>query len=125
MSDSIIQKVQHTYTRKDLPEFNPGDTIKVHIKIIEGSKTRIQIFQGIVIAKRGCGTDRTFTVRKIASGSIGVERVFPINATVIENIDVIRRGRVRRAKLYYLRSKIGKAARVRELRTSQRKSEKI
>ena len=116
MSDALIKKVQQKYLRDDLSVFHIGDTVKVHIKIVEGEKTRTQVFQGIVIAQRGDGTDRMFTVRKIASGSIGVERTFPINAPVLEEIEVVRSGKVRRAKLYYLREKIGKAARVKELR---------
>jgi len=116
MSDSIIRKVQSEYLREGIPSFNPGDTLKVHIRIIEGAKTRIQIFQGICISRKGAGTDAMFTVRKIGANSVGVERIFPLNAPLIEKIELVRMGRVRRAKLYYLRDKIGKGARVRELR---------
>ena len=110
-----LLKVEQPYLRNDIPEFRAGDTVKVHVRVVEGNKQRIQIFQGVVIARRGGGTRETFTVRKI-SGSIGVERVFPLHSPVIEKIEVVRFGKVRRAKLYYLRNLRGKAARIEERR---------
>jgi large subunit ribosomal protein L19 len=102
-------------TRTDIPSFNPGDTIKVHVKVKEGDKERIQVFQGVVISRKGGGTRSMFTVRKI-SGGIGVERMFPLYSPTIDKIEVERHGRVRRAKLYYLRNLRGKAARIEEKR---------
>ena len=122
MSDNLISKVEREFIRDDIPDFKPGDTVKVHIKIVEGGKTRIQAFQGIVISRHGSKVNGMFTVRKIGAGGVGVERTFPVNAPVIDKIDIVRRGKVRRAKLYYLRSKIGKAAKVRELRTEKKKA---
>ena len=101
--------------RDDIPDFGPGDTVKVHARVVEGNKERIQIFQGVVIARKGGGTRESFTVRKI-SGGIGVERVFPLHSPSIDKIEVVRHGKVRRAKLYYLRELRGKAARIEERR---------
>jgi len=101
--------------RLDLPHFAAGDTVKVYVKIKEGEKERIQIFQGVVISKRGGGTNATFTVRKVSYG-IGVERIFPLHSPVIDKVEVITRGRVRRSKIYYLRKLRGKAARIKERR---------
>ena len=115
---NTLQEIEQEYMRSDLPEFRAGDTLRVHVKVSEGDKQRIQVFQGVVIARRGTGTGESFTVRKI-SGGIGVERVFPIHSPVIDKIDVVRRGRVRRAKLYYLRELRGKAARIEERREDQ------
>ena len=112
---SLIDQVESTYLRDDIPEFRPGDTVKVHVKVAEGGKERVQIFEGLVIARRGGGTRETFTVRKM-SGGIGVERIFPLHSPVLDKIEVVRRGRVRRGKLYYLRSLRGKAARIDERR---------
>ncbi len=112
---SELHRIESQYLRTDLPEFRPGDTVKVHVKVAEGDKERIQVFQGVVIARRGGGSRETFTVRKI-SGGVGVERVFPLHAPVLDTIEVVRRGRVRRAKLYYLRDLRGKAARIEERR---------
>ena len=98
---------------KEVPEFNVGDTVKVHVKIKEGSRERIQVFEGIVIAKKHGGIEETFTVRRLSYG-VGVEKVFPINSPTIEKIETVRHGFVRRAKLYYLRERVGKAAKVRE-----------
>ncbi|MBN1326367.1 MAG: 50S ribosomal protein L19 [Candidatus Cloacimonetes bacterium] len=109
----ILHEIGKEEMRTDLPEFRVGDTIKVHYKIKEGTKERIQIFQGIVIQKRGENISQTFTVRKISNG-IGVERIFPQHSPNIDKIDVVRFGRVRRAKLFYLRKAKGKAARVKE-----------
>lgn len=110
-----LNDVEAPYLRSDIPDFRPGDTVKVHVRVIEGSKERIQLFQGVVIARRGGGTRETFTVRKISSG-VGVERIFPLHSPTIEKLEVARRGRVRRAKLYYLRDLRGKAARIVERR---------
>jgi len=122
MSDQIMRKVEKPYLRDDIPDFKAGDTLKVSYKIIEGEKTRVQQYQGICIARDGSGTGATFTVRKIASGNIGVEQIFPLHSPLITNIEVLRRGRVRRAKLYFLRHKIGKATRIRELRATKGKA---
>ena len=108
-----IREIQKDQLRKDVPEFGPGDTVKVHYKIKEGDKERIQIFQGTVLQRRGAGIGHTFTVRKISNG-IGVERIFPLHSPFIQGIDVVRRGKVRRAKLYYLRHLKGKATRIAE-----------
>ncbi|WP_296666017.1 50S ribosomal protein L19 [Demequina sp.] len=101
--------------RDDIPAFRAGDTVKVHVKVVEGSRSRVQIFQGVVIARQGQGIGETFTVRKISFG-VGVERLFPLHAPTIDLIEVVSRGDVRRAKLYYLRGLRGKAARIREKR---------
>ncbi len=110
-----IERLQKENVRLDLPSFGPGDTVKVHVKIKEGEKERIQAFQGVVISKRKGSSNATFTVRKVSYG-IGVERIFPMYSPVIDKIEVITRGRVRRAKIYYLRKLRGKAARIREKR---------
>ena len=110
-----LQEIENEYLRTDLPEFRAGDTVRVHVRVAEGDKERIQIFQGVVIRRRGSGTRATFAVRKVSAG-IGVERVFPLHSPVIGKIEVVRRGRVRRAKLYYLRGLRGKAARIEERR---------
>lgn len=115
-----LQQVEESYLRTDIPRFRAGDTLKVHVKVREGGKERIQIFQGTVIARRGGGTRESFTVRKI-SGGIGVERVFPLHSPIIDKIELLRRGKVRRSKLYYLRGLRGKAARIEELRDDLRK----
>ena len=111
----LLQDIVKEQLRAEVPEFSPGDTVRVGYRIREGNKERIQAFEGVCIKRRGSGTAETFTVRKISSG-IGVERVFPLHAPTVEGIEVIRRGRVRRAKLYYLRGLRGKAARIREKR---------
>jgi large subunit ribosomal protein L19 len=101
--------------RDDVPVFAPGDTLKVHVKVVEGNKERVQVFQGVVIRRSGGGVQETFTVRKLSSG-VGVERTFPLHSPIIDRIEVFTRGDVRRAKLYYLRDRVGKAARVKEKR---------
>ncbi len=101
--------------RDDVPEFSPGDTLKVHVKVVEGNKERVQVFQGVVIARRGSGLHESFTVRKLSNG-VGVERTFPLHSPIIDHIEVHSRGDVRRAKLYYLRDRVGKSAKVREKR---------
>jgi large subunit ribosomal protein L19 len=113
-----LQQVESLFLRQGHPEFAPGDSVRVHVRVVEGDKHRIQVFQGVVIARRGGGTRETFTVRKI-SGGIGVERIFPYHSPNVDKIEVIRRGRVRRAKLYYLRNLRGKAARIDERREDQ------
>jgi large subunit ribosomal protein L19 len=113
----IMKLVESREARTDLPAFAPGDTVKVHVKVKEGDKERIQIFQGVVISRRGGGARQMFTVRKV-SGGVGVERMFPLFSPSIDRIEVERHGRVRRAKLYYLRALRGKAARIEERRKS-------
>ena len=110
-----IEKLEKENIRLDLPAFNAGDTVKVHVKIKEGEKERIQAFQGVVISKRKGSSNATFTVRKVSYG-IGVERIFPMHSPIISKVEVLTRGRVRRAKIYYLRKLRGKAARIREKR---------
>ena len=110
---NVLDTIERQQLRTDLPAFNPGDTVKVHVKIKEGDKERLQAFEGVMIARNNAGMGESITVRKVSFGQ-GVERIFPINARVIDHIDVVRTGRVRRAKLYYLRGLKGKAARLRE-----------
>lgn len=113
MQNAVMQKVLNQNKRSDVPEFRTGDTIRVHVKIKEGEKERLQAFEGVVIARHNTGMGETITVRKVSFGQ-GVERIFPVNAPVIDKIDVVRTGRVRRAKLYYIRGLRGKAARLKE-----------
>jgi large subunit ribosomal protein L19 len=101
--------------RDDIPEFRPGDTVKVHVRVVEGNRSRIQVFQGVVIRRQGGGIRETFTVRKVSFG-VGVERTFPVHTPVVERIEIVTRGDVRRAKLYYLRELRGKAAKIKEKR---------
>jgi large subunit ribosomal protein L19 len=108
-----LQTITEAQNRTDLPDFKPGDTVRVHVRVIEGEKERVQVFEGVVIGIRGGGNNRTFTVRKV-SGGIGVERIFPYNSPMIKTVEIARKGKVRRAKLYYLRDRVGKRARVRE-----------
>lgn len=110
-----LQQVEQEYLRDDVPQFRAGDTVRVHVRVREGGKERIQVFEGVVLARRGGGTRESFTVRKISSG-IGVERVFPLHSPSVAQIEVVRQGRVRRAKLYYLRGRRGKRARINERR---------
>ena len=111
----ILNQVAQDQLRTDLPEFRAGDTVKVHVKVVEGSRERIQVFEGVVIRRRGGGISETFTVRKISYG-VGVERTVPVHSPRVAKIDVARKGKVRRAKLYYLRNLRGKAARIKERR---------
>ncbi len=117
MSKSLLEAVTQKYLRQDIPEFGPGDTVRVNVKVVERvrnqERTRIQAFEGIVIARRGKGINEEFTVRRVSHG-VGCERTFPLHSPVIDSIQVVRRGDVRRAKLYYLRQRVGKRARVRE-----------
>ncbi len=110
-----VDIVEQSRLRDDIPDFRPGDTVKVNVRVVEGTRSRIQVFEGVVIARRGGGLRETFTVRKISFG-VGVERTFPVHSPVIESIERARRGKVRRAKLYYLRDRVGKAARIKEKR---------
>lgn len=112
---NIIQEITKEQLRQDLPKFRPGDTLKIYVKVVEGSRERLQLFEGVVIKRRGAGISESFTVRKISYG-IGVERTFPLHSPKIDRIEVARRGKVRRAKLYYLRKLHGKAARIKEIR---------
>lgn len=111
----VLQQLGQQQLKQDLPEFRPGDTVRVHVRIIEGNRERVQVFEGFVIAISGSGLGRTFTVRKVSYG-IGVERVFPLHSPRLDRIEVTRRGKVRRAKLFYLRNLRGKAARIKEKR---------
>lgn len=110
---NLLDKVDAASLRDDIPAFRPGDTLNVHVKVIEGSKSRIQVFKGVVIRRQGAGVRETFTIRKVSFG-IGVERTFPVHTPNIDKIEVVTRGDVRRAKLYYLRDLRGKAAKIKE-----------
>jgi large subunit ribosomal protein L19 len=110
-----LQALENAHVRDDLPEFRAGDTVKVHVRVVEGGRERIQVFEGVVLARNGTGPRASFTVRKLSFG-VGVERVFPVNTPIIAKIEVVRKGDVRRSKLYYLRDRVGKSARIKELR---------
>jgi large subunit ribosomal protein L19 len=112
---NVIDSLNAATLRDDVPAFRAGDTVKVHVKVVEGNRSRVQVFQGVVIRVQGSGIGRTFTVRKVSFG-VGVERTFPINSPIFEQIEVVTRGDVRRAKLYYLRNLRGKAAKIKERR---------
>ena len=112
---NVIAELGNAAKRDDVPDFRAGDTIKVHVKVVEGNRSRIQIFQGVVIRVQGSGVGRSFTVRKVSFG-VGVERTFPLNSPIFESIEIVTRGDVRRAKLYYLRNLRGKAAKIKERR---------
>ena len=112
---NVIHELSAATKRDDVPDFRAGDTIKVHVKVVEGNRSRIQVFQGVVIRIHGSGVGRTFTVRKVSFG-VGVERTFPLNSPIFDQIEVVTRGDVRRAKLYYLRNLRGKAAKIKERR---------
>ena len=114
MNNRLVEEITASQLRSDLPEFKSGDEVKVAVRIIEGNKSRIQIFQGVVIQRRGGGVNATFTVRKMSSG-IGVERTFPVHSPSIAGIEVVRRGKVRRNKITYIRKRSGKAARIKEI----------
>ena len=111
----IIEDLENGYLRDDIPDFSPGDNVKVHVRVVEGGRERVQIFEGVVIGRSGAGVRETFTVRKVAFG-VGVERIFPVHAPIIYSVEVVRRGAVRRAKIYYLRDRVGKATRIKEKR---------
>jgi large subunit ribosomal protein L19 len=112
---NTLDQIEGAQLRDDIPDFGPGDTVRVHVRVIEGGRERTQAFEGVVIARKGGGIRETFTVRKISFG-VGVERIFPVHAPIIQTIEVLRRGDVRRAKLYYLRDRVGKATRIKERR---------
>lgn len=114
---NIIDTLEKEQMRSDIPDFKAGDTVKVHVKVVEGGKERIQVFEGVVIRRSHGGLRETFTVRKVSQG-IGVERTFPVHSPMLDKIEVVRRGKVRRAKLYYLRERSGKSARIEERRDS-------
>ncbi|MDP8960599.1 MAG: 50S ribosomal protein L19 [Actinomycetota bacterium] len=114
-----VDVVEQAYLRDDIPDFRPGDTVRVHVRVVEGNRARTQIFEGVVLRRQGGGLRETFTVRKV-SFSVGVERTFPVHSPTIDRIEIIRRGRVRRAKLYYLRGRVGKKARIKEKREPAR-----
>ncbi|NLC07038.1 MAG: 50S ribosomal protein L19 [Syntrophomonadaceae bacterium] len=111
----LIQAIEQEQIRQDVPDFRPGDTVKVHVKVVEGNRERIQVFEGTVIRRKGGGLSSTFTVRRVSYG-VAVERTFLLHSPRLEKIEVVRRGRVRRARLYYLRERVGKASRIREKR---------
>ena len=113
MAVDVIRTIEQEQLRTDRPEFGPGDTVRVHVKVVEGNNERIQVFEGVVIRKSGGGLREMFTVRKVSQG-VGVERTFPLHSPRVDKIEVVRRGRVRRARLYYLRERSGKAARIKE-----------
>lgn len=110
---NLLSKISESSLKKKLPDFNVGDTVKVDVKIKEGDRERIQVFEGTVIGKKGSGISETFTVRKISNG-VGVERTFPVHSPSVSDVEVVRKGRVRRSKLYYLRNRVGKATKVKE-----------
>ena len=113
---NTIEQIEAAQLRDDLPEFSPGDVVRVHVRVVEGGRERVQIYEGVVIARKGgVGSRATFNVRKISFG-VGVERIFPLHSPIIQDIEVIRKGDVRRAKLYYLRDRLGKATRIKEKR---------
>ena len=113
---SMLDEIEAGYLRDDIPDFRPGDSVKVNVRVVEGGRERVQTFEGVVIAREGGGLRETFTVRKVSFG-VGVERIFPVHAPIIQSIEVVRRGKVRRAKLYFLRDRVGKATRIKEKRS--------
>ena len=114
--DAILKSVTASQMRDDVPEFGAGDTVRVHVRVVEGEKERLQVFEGVVLKRNGAGIHETFTVRKIGTGGIGVERVFPVHTPRVARIEVLRRGKVRRSKIYYMRDLRGRAARISERR---------
>ena len=119
MSTDLVNLINASQLRDDVPEFKAGDSVNVHVRVVEGEKERIQQFRGVVLALKGSGANRTFTVRKVSNG-VGVERVFPLHSPQLAKIEVVRHGRVRRSKLYYLRNRRGKAARIKERRFEEK-----
>lgn len=114
---NTLDQIEAEFLRDDIPDFGPGDNVRVRVRVVEGGRERVQLFEGVVIARDGGGLSETFTVRKVSFG-VGVERIFPLHAPIIQSIEVARRGDVRRAKLYFLRNRIGKATRIKEKRDS-------
>ncbi|MCF8010692.1 MAG: 50S ribosomal protein L19 [Clostridiales bacterium] len=112
---NLVDSLEKEQFKGDIPAFRPGDTVKVHVKVIEGTRERIQVFQGVIIRRKGSGMGETFTVRRVSYG-VGVERIFPLHSPKIASIEVVRRGKVRRGKLYYIRNRRGKAARIKDRR---------
>ena len=112
---NTVDQIESAYVRDDVPDFQPGDTVRVNVRVAEGGRERVQLYEGVVIGRNGRGARASFTVRKLSFG-VGVERIFPLHAPIIHSIEVVRRGDVRRAKLYYLRDRVGKAARIKEKR---------
>ena len=110
---NLINEIENNQLKKDLPELNSGDSVKVNVKVSEGNRERIQTFEGVIISINGVGISKTITVRKLSFG-VGVERIFPVHAPIVESIEIIRKGKVRRSKLYYLRDRIGKSAKIKE-----------
>ncbi len=110
-----LQAVESAHVRDDIPDFRAGDNVRVHVRVVEGGRERVQVFEGVVLARNGSGPRASFTVRKISFG-VGVERVFPLHAPIIQKVEIVRRGDVKRSKLYYLRDRVGKSARIKELR---------
>lgn len=109
----LINNIESEYLKDNLPDFKSGDTVKVNVKVIEGNRERIQTFEGVIIAENGAGVNKTITVRKLSFG-VGVERIFPVHAPIVDSIEVVRKGKVRRSKLYYLRDRVGKSAKIKE-----------
>ena len=109
----LIENIEKAYLKEDLPEFKSGDTVKVNVKVSEGNRERIQTFEGVIIAVNGVGINKTITVRKLSFG-VGVERIFPVHAPIVDSLEVVRKGKVRRSKLYYLRDRVGKSAKIKE-----------
>lgn len=109
----LINSIESEYLKDNLPDFKSGDTVKVNVKVIEGNRERIQTFEGVIIAANGAGVNKTITVRKLSFG-VGVERIFPVHAPIVDSIEVVRKGKVRRSKLYYLRDRVGKSAKIKE-----------
>jgi len=114
----ITDVVEREQLRDDLPDFRPGDTVKVHVRVVEGARERIQVFQGFILRRQGASLRETFTVRKLSFG-VGVERTFPVHSPIIQKIEIVTRGDVRRAKLYYLRDRVGKSAKIKEKRSAR------
>ena len=110
----LIENIEKDYLKEDLPEFKSGDTVKVNVKVSEGNRERIQTFEGVIIAVNGVGINKTITVRKLSFG-VGVERIFPVHAPIVDSLEVVRKGKVRRSKLYYLRDRVGKSAKIKEV----------
>jgi large subunit ribosomal protein L19 len=115
LMSKVLNELDNASKRDDIPAFRPGDTVKVHVKVVEGTRSRVQVFQGVVIRRQGGGLQETFTVRKVSFG-VGVERTFPVHTPIVDKVEVVTRGDVRRAKLYYLRELRGKAAKIKEKR---------